>query len=527
MTEDKTDAWKPSQAQQESQKLKIHGYPSDHRPPGPIDLLANPFHVLGIAPGGHLQQVQAAFDRALQNQPSSAPALTLARDVILDPQLRLPHELGYPIDSASADIEEIFLALTGSASLEDCLSLASRLPPLSKGNFLGHLAAHQPASSALLSALLDAHASIVVSEIFDILRGLRALAGLPAPALVSVGEGLVELAESQARAALARYGSIQEASGPMLACMQNILTDGERHHIEALEPFLAAYRQPIVVQRSAAIEGIEKASGALLREPTDTASLDDLKGALLAWTSICHPMVLWCLHRRHDDPELELPVDQLHDAIAELSGRECYDIARDLAVFGRETFGMLPGASDLFDDDLGLIDAKTHPPQSSRSADLTQSPGLHPRRMRLLAGLALASVLCAAGVYFGARTLWPPPSSGTAAATVREGSEVEIMPAVGAGQHLELGGVRYCKFQEARLLLIKPDVHGTEDTRRFNQLAQDYNSRCADFFYRDSDLAIVKAEMAQNSQRLAADAKRVLSTWPGRDSAAATPAKQP
>jgi hypothetical protein len=75
------------------------------------------------------------------------------------------------------------------------------------------------------------------------------------------------------------------------------------------------------------------------------------------------------------------------------------------------------------------------------------------------------------------------------------------------------------------LLLMKPDVHGAEDTRRFNQLAQDYNSRCADFFYKDSDLDIVQAEMAQNSQRLAADAQRVMSTWPGRDSATVTPAK--
>jgi hypothetical protein len=502
----------------------MHGNPSNHRPPGPIDLLANPFHVLGIAPGAPIQQVQAAFDSALENQPNSAPTLILARDVTLDPQRRLPHELGYPIDSAPADIEEIYLALTSGASLEACLSLAARLSPVSKANFLGHLAANQPASSALLSALLNAHASIVVSEIFDILRGLRASAGYPPPALVSVGEGLVALAESQARAALARYGSIQEASAPILACTQDTLSYGERHHVEALEPFLAAYRQPVVVQRSAAIEGIEKACEALLRDPTDAARLDDLKGALLAWTSVCHPLVLWCLHRQHDDPELELPVDQLHDAITNLSGQERYDVARHLAEFGRDTFGMLPGASDLFDDDLGQIEAKT-PPQASRSAEHTRSPGPRSKRMRLLSGLVLASVLCTAGLYYGFRTLWPPPSSG--AASIPEGSETEIMPAVGAGQHLELGGVRYCKFQEARLLLIKPDVHGAEDTRRFNQLAQDYNSRCADFFYRDSDLDAVKAEIAQNSQRLAADAKRVLSTWPGRDSATATPAKQP
>jgi hypothetical protein len=247
---------------------------------------------------------------------------------------------------------------------------------------------------------------------------------------------------------LARYGSIQEASDPILACTQDTLSYGGRHHIEALEPFLAAYRQPVVVQQSAAIEGIEKACEALLREPSDASKLDDLKRAVLAWTSICHPLVLWCLHRQQDDPELELPVDQLHDAITNLIGQERHEVARHLAEFGRDTFGMLPGASDLFEDDLGQIDAKTHPPQASRSDDHTQSAAPYSRRMRLLSALALASVLCAADLYFGFRTLWPPPSSGSAAATIPEGSEAEIMPPLGAGQHLELVGFATANFRK-------------------------------------------------------------------------------
>jgi hypothetical protein len=53
----------------------MNGDLENHRapPPGPIDLLTNPFHVLGIAPGATIQQVQSAFDRALESQPSSTP----------------------------------------------------------------------------------------------------------------------------------------------------------------------------------------------------------------------------------------------------------------------------------------------------------------------------------------------------------------------------------------------------------------------------------------------------------------------
>ena len=178
----------------------------------------------------------------------------------------------------------------------------------------------------------------------------------------------------------------------------------------------------------------------------------------------------------------------------------------------------------MLSDDLSVVEPHTKfDPLAEPAIEKRNSHGLasilrmKPIRFALLSALALTAVLCAVGVYFGFQMLWPPSSPSTAPGPVPERSEAEIMPPVGAGQRLDLSGVRYCKFQEARLLMIKPEVHGVEDTRRFNELAGDYNSRCSDFFYRDSDFATVEAEMAQNSAQLAADARRVVSTWPGHN----------
>ena len=71
-----------------------------------------------------------------------------------------------------------------------------------------------------------------------------------------------------------------------------------------------------------------------------------------------------------------------------------------------------------------------------------------------------------------------------------------------------------------KLRIVKQGAHGPEDIRAFNTLVVEYNSRCSDFFYRDSDVATVRAEIAANRERLAAEAERIMSTWPGHTSPA-------
>jgi hypothetical protein len=78
-----------------------------------------------------------------------------------------------------------------------------------------------------------------------------------------------------------------------------------------------------------------------------------------------------------------------------------------------------------------------------------------------------------------------------------------------------LGEVRYCHFQEERLRILKQLAHGPEDVRAFNLLVVDYNSRCSDYFYQDNDVATVTAEIRANRERIAAEAKQIMSMWPG------------
>ena len=142
---------------------------------------------------------------------------------------------------------------------------------------------------------------------------------------------------------------------------------------------------------------------------------------------------------------------------------------------------------------------------------------IRPNRLIWLAGLAFAA-LCSAALFLGFEGGERLRLKGASTTALRTANP-EIEPPVGTGQHFSLGNVRYCQFQEERLRVMKSLVRAAEDTRAFNLLAVDYNSRCSDFFFRDSDVTAVKAELAVNRQRLANEAEKIMATWPGHSAA--------
>jgi hypothetical protein len=182
---------------------------------------------------------------------------------------------------------------------------------------------------------------------------------------------------------------------------------------------------------------------------------------------------------------------------------------------------------EALDNDLRQV---TSPPSRAR----TRTAG---RKASVYAAAALLTAACAIVLVFGfekprllltdtfARSFPLPPkatpkqeTSGEKAGeetTAEQPTAEETAPLVGTGQRLSLANLRYCRFQEERLRLIKPKVRSAEDTRAFNLLAVDYNSRCSDFLYRDEDAAAVAAELKLNQERLAADADQIVAAWQG------------
>jgi hypothetical protein len=184
-------------------------------------------------------------------------------------------------------------------------------------------------------------------------------------------------------------------------------------------------------------------------------------------------------------------------------------------------------------------DAGTASPGTPRPAQARSSPlpdllerlrvkaadGIHylkPHRRKFVVGVALLMSLPALGfaVYQNPDDLRSLLAELSAlAGSRRDLSSLgpQTIPPVGTGQHLEKDGVRYCYFQKERLRFIKEMAKGAEDTRSYNLLIVDYNSRCSDFFYKDEDLKEVLVEVSANGALLQTQASQIVSAWPGHE----------
>src|SRR5438105_10825238 len=150
-----------------------------------FNLFANPFRILRVHPAATNQEIRDAFEIAREQRLAPEDALASARDSIVDLSQRLFHELRYPIDSPRIDVDALYAILSSEAPANELLLFAGRLAPLSRANFVAHIAATRSTDSAVLRAIVDAHVCIEAMGIYDILKELRRTSENPAPSLAS------------------------------------------------------------------------------------------------------------------------------------------------------------------------------------------------------------------------------------------------------------------------------------------------------------------------------------------------------
>jgi hypothetical protein len=376
--------------------------------------------------------------------------------------------------------------------------------------------------------------------------------------LADLSEGLGALLDKHSLAAMAGYLAIDDAVAPMLGCVQNIVALKDCDALEALDTLLAAYEQAINHERSNKLDDIQSACKALQERPDEGIALHRLSQALDEWVCLCSALISFDVHRGSMRPELERPAELVRGLMSSLAGHGNYEAAIQVADYSCNLLGVMPHAAAMLDDHMRALKAQSlelqlrplkvgpieqgekrlAPPTvlSPLRADLRPSEPQNfaaranshrsARRMAIgTAALVFVAALATAALTLDVYNVraWmaqairmPTAQMPTAAVSTNE----EIKPAVGTGQHFSVGNVRYCSFQEERLRVMKSAVRGPEDVRAFNLLIVDYNSRCSDFFYRDSDVAAIAAERAANRQRLAAEAQTIIATWSGHSAAA-------
>jgi hypothetical protein len=375
---------------------------------------------------------------------------------------------------------------------------------------------------------MDAHNSIDVMEIYQALQALRHRAGWPPPSLASVRDGLNDLLNAHCVAVIEAYDPVESAAEPLLESTRQILATREWPLIQTHSSLLAVYRLAIGEMRSKAEQQVDNACQSMELRPDDPSSIEGLADALHRWASLCEPLLLLDSYQGLTAPEMNVAPDRIFGLLSVLSSQRHYLTAQQVLDHALDTFGSIPDAAAR----LAEVREILHDMQRAASKgieteqDLTVpegSSGFRHVKKAMLAAAALLAMLGLLGAYW-TFDLGAASSVASAPNPPQPKTEPELLPPVGKGQRLAREYVRYCHFQEERLRVVKQQVRGPEDIRAYNALANDYNSRCSDFFYQDEDLRLVKEEVIAKRKLLEADAERILSTWPWHKSADGAPA---
>lgn len=618
-------------------------------------LRTQPFRLLRVDPTATRQQIEDAFESAKKNPRASEEDLAKARDVLADPDRRLPFELSYPLGNPISELDEWQRLLSTDVQSGELLKHAGRLSTLGQANFHGFIAAHRAAEAELLSAMIDALGRIELAAVYDELKDSRRIAEYPAPSLAAVRAVIEAQPAAHCQAAISAYGTIDDAAKAVSGCLAQMLARREPRHVDILTHLLLAYRGPAVAAQIARLQDIEAVCDEIEHKPDGDGLIGALGAAFERWMALCRPLLLV----KDPAPALEEAsrtlAARLRALVIDLALRQRYETAIEITALGKDRLHLVPylatsldeavvpaaqalrqlkarklaalsalagklanhpapliaslreggfgargggAAQDLWQAFIEAVRASNDPeltepwteirtlarrlagqaggrsaavmllqglrgqaPQTTAPASVLERLEDDLRQLRAparkakarsrtsgrkvpfyVAG-ALLSAACLALLFFGfekprllltdtfAKSFPLPsavapeqkagaedPASKTKVAETKvapTGAE-ETPPEVGTGQRLSLDNLRYCRFQEERLRLIKPKVQNAEDTRAFNLLAVDYNSRCSDFLYRDGDAVAVAAELNSNRDRLAKEADQIVAAWLGR-----------
>jgi tetratricopeptide (TPR) repeat protein len=89
----------------------------------------------------------------------------------------------------------------------------------------------------------------------------------------------------------------------------------------------------------------------------------------------------------------------------------------------------------------------------------------------------------------------------------------ETIPAVGTGLVLTRPNIRYCTFQRVRIEAARPALAGAVQQQSFNAAIGDFNARCSDYRYRQSDKDAVDAELPGKRFSLEAEGRALAASW--------------
>ncbi len=323
-----------------------------------FDLLSNPFVLLSVSPSTPKAELAEALDDKLAEDGTDEQALRDALRVLLVPNQRLRAELSYLLDTPKRTSELTIDRLAATSVASELSSVAHTLPPLSKLNMIGHIAA-KACDSELLVSYVDAQSEIDVETLVKRCHQARIQAGMPQPTQESIEKVLHSVIDQHCGSMLGSYSDVARAADDMQKCVKYFLGSALFGQHDSLGPLLKSYRTIIVSDQLKYGVQIDETIDVLSKHPDDDSQIGVLRDLLHKWDNLGQPLQLYEQSMDRDDPDARAMYNKIRDVSLDLANNhEQYESARALSKLSLEIFAELPRAVDQLRADLEVLDER-------------------------------------------------------------------------------------------------------------------------------------------------------------------------
>jgi peptidoglycan hydrolase-like protein with peptidoglycan-binding domain len=353
-----------------------------------FNILDNPFVLLGVEPSASNREVLDAVDDRMADDPSLEEKLTNAKQIILNPRLRVDAELATLIDTPTGESRTIIAHLRSNSSNSYLRHEVSRLAPLSCCNLVAHLSAQAGPDADLLLAFVDAKSKVVPENVISTLDRIRKLAGIIKPDPDIVRDGLYRLGEMQAHAIFDGYRLPLDAATDAAACAARALLQPDVARTDALEGLLRGYRRRVDPDLSRKRQEIETASETLRHDSVNANALNGLVQAIREWDSFGKPLQLLEAYKGRDEPEARSVYESVRALSIDIANQYSrFDVALEITRVSAEAFSRLPRAASQISEDLKSLEERV---AGSAAEPLVKFISDLDQRLKALAGALIA-----------------------------------------------------------------------------------------------------------------------------------------
>jgi hypothetical protein len=324
-----------------------------------LDLLKNPFSILGIEPTASPQEISDSFHNAIADRTAPESDLIAAQEILIDPLLRTAAEVSFLLDTPVGHTAEILAVLKDNRLPADLVGLAYHLAPLSKANLLAHVATKQQADTDLLVALVEARADIDFRTIYAKLESTRKAAGLAVPAIDNVLNELRALLSVHANVLVFAHRSSRDSINPLEECTRRILASDNSRRIDALELLIQEFRQKIAPELHQIEERIRISADMLRIRPHEIGLVNPIAESLRDWIELAGPIVELEAHKGRDEVRARQLFNEVRSLAIDLANEhDSSSVALSLLKIAGGVFRSLPRAVEQSNDNLPILEQR-------------------------------------------------------------------------------------------------------------------------------------------------------------------------